>query len=302
MGPGPGPGLGLGSGLGLGWAGGAAELAGAPGGGARRAIGATDRLAAMNDDTPLSRSFGNQVVDEAERERRIRLTFAAVARRYDLINDLLSFGIHRLWKRRLAALTAPAAGQHIVDLAGGTGDVAALMAGADRRVTVIDPSEPMMQVGRERGRPHLEWQLGAAERLPLPDASIDTLTIAFGIRNVTRIDLALAEVLRVLKPGGRFLCLEFSTPVRWLRPMYQWFSFAVIPRLGGWIAGSPQAYTYLVESIRRFPDQRSFAELLTRNGLAEVHFHDLSAGIACIHVGTRPLADGAHHLATETQT
>ncbi|HYN62608.1 MAG TPA: class I SAM-dependent methyltransferase [Rubrivivax sp.] len=256
----------------------------------------------MNDDTPLSRSFGNQTVDEPERERRIRLTFEAVARRYDLINDLLSFGIHRLWKRKLAALAAPAAGQHIVDLAGGTGDVAALMAGADRRVTVIDPSEPMMQVGRERGRPHLQWQLGAAERLPLPDASIDTLTIAFGIRNVTRIDLAMAEVLRVLRPGGRFLCLEFSTPAPWLQPLYRWFSFAVIPRLGGWIADSPQAYTYLVESIRRFPDQRSFAELLKQFGLAEVHFHDLSTGIACIHIGTRPPSGGAQDSAMETQT
>jgi demethylmenaquinone methyltransferase/2-methoxy-6-polyprenyl-1,4-benzoquinol methylase len=265
-------------------------------------IGATDRLAVMNDDTPLSRSFGNQTVDEPERERRIRLTFEAVARRYDLINDLLSFGIHRLWKRKLAALAAPAAGQHIVDLAGGTGDVAGLMAGADRRVTVIDPSEPMMQVGRERGRAHLEWQLGAAEQLPLPDASIDTLTIAFGIRNVTRIDVAMAEVLRVLKPGGRFLCLEFSTPAPWLRPMYRWCSIAVIPRLGGWIADSPQAYTYLVESIRRFPDQRSFAQLLEQFGLAQVHFHDLSAGIACIHIGTRPPSGGAQDSAMETQT
>jgi demethylmenaquinone methyltransferase/2-methoxy-6-polyprenyl-1,4-benzoquinol methylase len=166
---------------------------------------------------------------------------------------------------------------------------------------VVDPSAPMMQVGRERGRPHLGWQLGAAEQLPLPDAAIDTLTMAFGIRNVTRIDVAMGEVLRVLKPGGRFLCLEFSTPAAWLRPMYRWFSFAVIPRLGSWIADSPQAYTYLVESIRRFPDQPTFARLIQDAGFAGVHFHDLSFGIACIHIGARPAATGPLAQAATTQ-
>jgi demethylmenaquinone methyltransferase / 2-methoxy-6-polyprenyl-1,4-benzoquinol methylase len=242
----------------------------------------------MNDPTPLSRSFGYQTVDESERQRLVRDVFEAVALRYDRMNDVMSFGIHRLWKRRLVTLAAPRAGQHIVDLAGGTGDVAALMAGADRRVTVIDPSVPMMDVGRARGIAHVEWQVGAAERLPLADASVDTLTIAFGIRNVTRIDAALAEALRVLKPGGRFLCLEFSTPAWWLRPFYNLYSFAVIPRLGAWIARSPQAYTYLVESIRRFPDQRSFRRLIEDAGFTGVRFHDLGFGIASIHIGSRP--------------
>jgi demethylmenaquinone methyltransferase/2-methoxy-6-polyprenyl-1,4-benzoquinol methylase len=235
----------------------------------------------------LSRTFGKAAVEASERERRIRRVFEAVAERYDLMNDLLSFGIHRAWKRTLVRLAAPRAGQCIVDLAGGTGDVAALMAAADREVTVVDPSEPMMAVGRSRGHRHVHWQIGTAEQLPFGDASIDTLTMAFGIRNVTQMDAALAEILRVLKPGGRFLCLEFSTPVVWLRPFYQVFSFVVIPRLGAWIARSPEAYTYLVESIRRFPDQTTFERLIRDAGYTDVHWQNLSFGIACIHSGTR---------------
>jgi len=241
--------------------------------------------------TDLSRTFGKQSVDEAERERRIRRVFAAVARRYDLMNDLMSMGIHRLWKRRLARLAAPRPGQVIVDLAGGTGDVAALMAGADRLVAVCDPSVPMMAVGRERGLPHVQWLGGTGERMPLPDGSVDTLTIAFGIRNVTRIDDALAEILRVLKPGGRFLCLEFSTPNALIRPFYNLFSFTVIPRLGAWVASAPEAYHYLIESIRRFPDQSSYADLIQRVGFTDVTYQNLSLGIACIHAGRKPQSD-----------
>ena len=247
----------------------------------------------MKEPEALSRSFGNQRVEEHEREQRIRRVFEAVARRYDLMNDLMSLGIHRLWKRRLVRLAAPRAGQRIVDLAGGTGDVAALMAGPDRNVTVVDPSAAMMAVGRGRGQRDVDWLPGSAENLPLDDASIDTLTIAFGIRNATRIDLALVEILRVLKPGGRLLCLEFSTPVAWLRPVYELFSFSVIPRLGAWIADAPEAYTYLVESIRRFPDQPSFQRLIEEAGFERVSYRNLSLGIACIHIGSRPLPAGA---------
>ncbi|MBA4176306.1 MAG: bifunctional demethylmenaquinone methyltransferase/2-methoxy-6-polyprenyl-1,4-benzoquinol methylase [Leptothrix sp. (in: Bacteria)] len=240
----------------------------------------------------LSRSFGKQTVDEIEREQRIRRVFEAVAARYDLMNDLMSMGIHRLWKRSFVKLAAPRDGQFIVDLAGGTGDVAALMAGPGRRVAVCDPSLPMMQVGQARGHAGVEWLEGTGEAIPLPAASVDTLTIAFGIRNVTRIEDALREIHRVLKPGGRFLCLEFSTPYAPVRPFYNLFSFTVIPRLGAWIAKSPEAYTYLVESIRRFPDQRSFQRLIEQAGFVSVSYRNLSFGIACIHAGTRPAEAG----------
>lgn len=236
----------------------------------------------------LSRTFGYQAVDAAEREARIRRVFASVARRYDLMNDLMSFGVHRWWKRVLATMAAPMAGQHIVDLAGGTGDVAARMAAPDREVTVCDPSLPMMQVGWERGLRDVRWLAGTAEQMPLADASVDTVTIAFGIRNVTRIESALSEALRVLKPGGRFLCLEFSTPWAPIRPLYNLFSFTVIPRLGALVARAPEAYTYLVESIRRFPDQREFKLILEGAGFVDVGFRNLTFGIACIHVGTKP--------------
>ena len=242
--------------------------------------------------TRLSRTFGYQSVEENEREQRIRRVFEAVARRYDLMNDLMSMGIHRLWKRTLVRLAAPRAGQLIVDLAGGTGDVAARLAAADRVVAVCDPSVPMMQVGRARGHRHVQWLAGTGENMPLPVGSVDTITIAFGIRNVTRIEDALAEALRVLKPGGRFLCLEFSTPWAPVRPFYNFFSFAVIPRLGAMVAQAPGAYTYLVESIRRFPDQRSFQALMQQAGFGDVSYRNLSLGIACIHVGTKPAPAG----------
>ena len=242
--------------------------------------------------TRLSRTFGYQSVEENEREQRIRRVFEAVARRYDLMNDLMSMGIHRLWKRTLVRLAAPRAGQLIVDLAGGTGDVAARLAAADRVVAVCDPSVPMMQAGRARGHRHVQWLGGTGENMPLPGGSVDTITIAFGIRNVTRIEDALAEALRVLKPGGRFLCLEFSTPWAPVRPFYNFFSFAVIPRLGAMVAQAPEAYTYLVESIRRFPDQRSFQALMQQAGFGDVSYRNLSLGIACIHVGTKPAPAG----------
>lgn len=231
----------------------------------------------------LSRSFGFQTVAENERERRIRRVFQAVAPRYDLMNDAMSFGIHRLWKRSFARQAQPRAGQVIVDLAGGTGDVAALLAGPDRRVTVCDPSLAMMRQGQARGLRHVEWLSGSGEAIPLADNSVDTLTIAFGIRNVTHLDQALLEIRRVLKPGGRFLCLEFSRPWAPVRPFYNLFSFTVIPRLGAWIANEPEAYTYLVESIRRFPHQGEMVKLIENAGFREVRYRNLTFGVACIH-------------------
>jgi demethylmenaquinone methyltransferase/2-methoxy-6-polyprenyl-1,4-benzoquinol methylase len=237
----------------------------------------------------LSGTFGFQSVSPDERERRIRAVFNAVAPRYDLMNDVMSFGIHRLWKRAMVRAARPAEGQMIVDLAGGTGDVARLLAGAGRRVVVCDPSPEMMAVGARRcGGLSIEFVEGKAEAMPFETASVDTLTIAFGLRNATSPEDALAEIFRVLKPGGWFVCLEFSRPWALIRPFYDAYSFHVIPRLGAWIAREPAAYAYLVESIRRFPDQREMAGLMRRAGFGRVDWRNLSMGIACLHSGVKP--------------
>ena len=239
----------------------------------------------------LSHSFGDQPVSPEERTRRIRHLFGRVASRYDLMNDLMSLGIHRLWKRGLRWAVNPKAGQRIVDLAGGTGDVARLVAGSDRTVIVCDPSWQMMNVGRSRRhmRKGIAWLAGTGESIPLADASVDTVTIAFGIRNVTHMEAALREVLRILKPGGRFLCLEFSRAAAPIRPAYELFSATVIPRLGRLIARDPEAYHYLVESIRRFPDQQALKRILEQSGFVDVRYRNFSFGIACLHMGSRPV-------------
>ncbi|MBP9905847.1 MAG: class I SAM-dependent methyltransferase [Rhodoferax sp.] len=242
----------------------------------------------MAGDHDLDHSFGSMAVSAEERRARIRQVFDAVAPRYDLMNDLMSFGIHRLWKRTLARRVAGFTGQ-VVDLAGGTGDVARLLLAPGRRVTVCDPSLAMMHAGQQRaGSAQLQWLVGEAEHLPLGDASVDLLTISFGLRNTTHIASALSEIHRVLKPGGRFVCLEFSRPAAWLAPLYDLYSRWVIPRLGAAVAGEPQAYQYLIESIRLFPDQQGFATLMDHAGLAEVTWENLSFGIACLHFGVRP--------------
>jgi demethylmenaquinone methyltransferase/2-methoxy-6-polyprenyl-1,4-benzoquinol methylase len=240
----------------------------------------------------LDRSFGREQVATDERRSRIRRVFAAVAPRYDLMNDLMSFGIHRLWKRTLRRRCAAISGL-VVDLAGGTGDVAHLLLRDDRIVVVCDPGIEMMRAGRGKvgaggtAQPH-GWIAGEAETLPFADASIDLLTISFGIRNVTQLADALAEIQRVLKPGGHFVCLEFSRPQWWLAPFYDLYSWLVIPRLGAAVARQPIAYQYLVESIRRFPDQREFANLVSASGFEDVRWENLSFGIACLHFGTKP--------------
>ena len=175
----------------------------------------------------------------------------------------------------------------VVEPPGGTGDVANLMAADDRHVLVCDPSMAMMGVGRERGIRHVDWVAGSGESIPLGSTSVDTLTIAFGIRNVTSLESALTEILRILKPGGRFLCLEFSRPWAPVKPFYDLFSFVVIPRLGAWIAREPEAYTYLVESIRRFPDQKAFKLTMEQAGFADVRYRNLTFGVACLHSGTK---------------
>lgn len=236
----------------------------------------------------LSNTFGSREVDPDEREDLIRGVFSKVAPRYDLMNDLMSFGIHRVWKRFLARRVAARPGQVILDLAGGTGDVAARVAAWDRSVVVCDPSTEMMQVGRYRRLPGVRWLAGTGEAIPLQEGSVDTVTIAFGIRNCTYMDKALAEMLRVLRPGGRMLCLEFSRPWGPVRPFYQLFSATVIPRLGAWVARNPDAYKYLIESIQRFPDQEEMKEMMEGAGFGDVSYRSLSCGIACLHAGTKP--------------
>jgi demethylmenaquinone methyltransferase/2-methoxy-6-polyprenyl-1,4-benzoquinol methylase len=241
----------------------------------------------MTTEHDINHSFGHESVNQEQRRARIRTVFNAVAPRYDLMNDLMSMGIHRLWKRTLARRVRHVQGK-VVDLAGGTGDVARLLLAPGREVTVCDPSLAMMQVGQQRpGAAHLQWLAGEAENLPIADASVDLLTVSFGLRNATHLEKALSEALRVLKPGGSFVCLEFSQPSFWLAPFYNLYSFLVIPRLGAAVAGEPMAYQYLVESIRRFPPQKGFADLMRAAGFADVRWENLSFGIACLHFGVR---------------
>ena len=246
--------------------------------------------------TDLSKTFGKHSVDEMEREQRIRRVFEAVAARYDLMNDLMSMGIHRLWKRHLVQLAAPAAGQVIVDLAGGTGDIAALLlprVGPTGRIVIADINGDMLRVGRDRLIDRgllrgLDYSQVDAEALPFPDQSFDCVTMAFGLRNVTRKEKALAEIHRVLKVGARALVLEFSAvrePL--LKPLYDFHSFSVLPRIGRLIAGDEASYRYLAESIRKHPDQATLKAMMEEAGLARVDVRNLSAGIVAIHRGYR---------------
>ena len=242
-----------------------------------------------NED--LKHSFGYQQVGPEQRQQHIRAVFNAVAPRYDLMNDFMSFGVHRLWKRSLAKHARAESGQIIVDLAGGTGDVARLLTGPDRTLVIIDPSLAMMRAGEHKGPEDMIRLGGSGEALPIADNSVDTLTVAFGIRNMTDMDSALKEIHRVLKPGGRCLCLEFSKPLALIRPFYNLYSFLVIPRLGAWVAREPVAYTYLVESIRRFPDQEEMKMRMEHAGFEQVRYRNYSLGIACLHTGSKALEE-----------
>lgn len=247
--------------------------------------------------------FGDQPVPEAEKAPRVRGVFESVAGRYDLMNDLMSGGIHRLWKSTLVDWLAPRPGIRLVDVAGGTGDVALKVlerVGPERAGTTVvcDLTEEMLAVGRNRAIDRgligtavpagLHWVCGDAERLPLPDRAMSAYTIAFGLRNVTHIERALAEARRVLEPGGRILCLEFSRVVLpLLDRLYDLYSYAVLPTLGGLVTGDSAAYRYLVESIRRFPPQAELAGLIAEAGFAQVRYRNLSGGIAALHSGWR---------------
>ncbi len=246
--------------------------------------------------TGPSASFGFRDVDAAQKAGLVRGVFDRVAGRYDLMNDLMSVGVHRLWKDAVAARLNPQPGETIIDCAGGTGDMARRFAklarraqlrrgGADAKIFVVDYNAEMIAAGRERGgMPEITWAVGDAQRLPLPDASAEAYVISFGIRNVTHIPGALREARRVLKPGGRFLCLEFSRPVtEALRKAYDAWSFGVIPEIGARVAGDRASYQYLVESIRRFPDQQAFATLIGEAGFAQVGWTNFTAGVAALH-------------------
>jgi demethylmenaquinone methyltransferase/2-methoxy-6-polyprenyl-1,4-benzoquinol methylase len=244
----------------------------------------------------LARSFGYEAVDPAEKATKVRQVFDRVASRYDLMNDLMSGGVHRLWKDALVDWLAPRRGIHHLDVAGGTGDVAFRImdrVGGDALMTVCDINHAMLEVGRDRAIDRglvmgLSWVAGDAMALPFRDKSVDSYTIAFGIRNVTHIDRALHEAYRVLKPGGRFLCLEFSRLlVPQLRTIYDQYSMRMIPLMGRIVAKDAESYRYLVESIRRFPDQKSFAKLVADAGFGLVKVRNLSGGVAAIHSGWR---------------
>src|SRR5690348_11847815 len=211
-------------------------------------------------------SFGNRDVPEAEKEGLVREVFSSVAGKYDLVNDLMSAGVHRLWKDAMVEWLNPRPGWHVLDVAGGTGDIAdrigehARAHGGEAGITVCDTNRDMVGQGLRRGQAKgetpSEWLTGDGEAVPIPDASMDAYTIDFGIRTVTHIDKALSEARRVLKPGGRFLCLEFSrVEAPGLDALYDTYSFSVLPRIGQLVAGDADAYKYLVESIRRFPPQ-----------------------------------------------
>jgi demethylmenaquinone methyltransferase/2-methoxy-6-polyprenyl-1,4-benzoquinol methylase len=243
-------------------------------------------------------SFGYSDVDPGEKPGLVRGVFDRVAGRYDLMNDLMSGGVHRLWKDAAAARLNPQPGEVIVDCAGGTGDMArrfAKMARAaarrrgqrDAGIYVIDYNENMIAAGRDRGAdPAVSWIVGDAQRLPAPTRWADAYCIAFGLRNVTDIAGALAEARRVLKPGGRFVCLEFSRPVSGtVRRVYDAYSFKAIPLIGGLVAKDQAAYRYLVESIRRFPDQRTLAGMMETAGFARVSVTNFSGGVCALHHG-----------------
>ena len=257
----------------------------------------------MTEERPASRaaeelagSFGFEPVDPAVKAGRVRAVFDSVAGRYDLMNDLMSGGVHRLWKEAMLDWLAPRPGYRYLDVAGGTGDIAQRLLDRTKgqgEVVLADINEAMLKVGRDRAYDRgwvgpVRFVAGDAMRLPFPDRRFDACTIAFGLRNVTRIDAALTEMRRVLKPGGRFLCLEFSRVVLpGVDRLYDAYSFAVLPRVGRLVAGDRAAYAYLAESIRRFPDQETLEGLMRAAGFAQVKHRNLSGGIAAIHSGWR---------------
>ncbi len=247
----------------------------------------------MTQASDKTTHFGFQSVPEADKAGMVHGVFSRVASKYDVMNDLMSVGIHRIWKEAMMDWLAPRPGQRLLDVAGGTGDVAFRFLGRAPGATAVvcDLTEPMLVEGRKRAEAEkmadrLDWVVGDAMALPFPDASFDTYTISFGIRNVTRIADALAEAYRVLRPGGRLMVLEFSRiPNDLMQKAYDLYSFNVIPVMGQIVAGDRDSYQYLVESIRKFPEQEAFAAMIRDAGFGQVKFRNLSMGIAALHSG-----------------
>ena len=234
-------------------------------------------------------NFGDQLVSPEEKTRRVGEVFSSVARRYDLMNDLMSGGLHRLWKDRFVSRVKPRPGEHILDMAGGTGDVAFRLARRGARVTVADINPDMVEVGKDRAKTSgldLEWRVENAEALTFSDSCFDGYTIVFGIRNVTDIGAALREAHRVLKRGGRFYCMGFSSS-DWpgFSTAYDAWAEKVIPRLGKAFADDEESYRYLVESIRRFPPPEAFRAMVTKAGFAQAKAEPMLGGLVTIHSG-----------------
>jgi len=247
----------------------------------------------MSEPGARTTHFGSETIPEDEKKSRVEGVFTSVATRYDVMNDLMSGGVHRLWKDAMMDWLAPRSGQRLLDVAGGTGDVAFrfLRRAPGATATVCDMTEAMLDEGRRRAEAadlvdRLDWVLGDAMDLPFADASFDVYSISFGIRNVTRPEVALAEAFRTLRPGGRLMVLEFSQlPNPALQWAYDRYSFSVIPPLGQAVTGDRDSYQYLVESIRRFPDQEAFAAMIRAAGFEQVRYRNLTMGVAALHSG-----------------
>ena len=240
-----------------------------------------------------STHFGYTTVEETEKARHVRGVFDSVAPKYDLMNDLMSMGLHRAWKAFTVAVANLREGDQVLDIAGGTGDLALAFSkkvGHSGQVVHTDINEAMLRTGRNRlldAGVVLPTLVCDAEKLPFANNHFDLVSVAFGLRNMTHKGLALAEMNRVLKPGGRLLVLEFSKVAAPLEKLYDWYSFKVLPKLGQWVAGDDASYRYLAESIRMHPDQEALKTLMQDNGFGHVDYHNLSAGVVALHVGIK---------------
>ena len=251
----------------------------------------------MTDGQDKTTHFGFRDVPEAEKAGMVHGVFSSVASKYDIMNDLMSVGIHRIWKDAMMDWLAPRPGSRLLDVAGGTGDVAfrylarAQAKGPGTSAVVCDMTESMLVAGRQRAEASaqaevLDWVVGDAMALPFPSNSFDCYTISFGIRNVTRIPDALREAYRVLRPGGRLMVLEFShIPNAMMQKAYDLYSFNIIPKMGEIVTGDRDSYQYLVESIRKFPEQDRFAQMISEAGFEQVKYRNLTMGIAALHSG-----------------